>query len=76
MFFHGDTLYRQYVSGSLRFVRDVLLELRNANILGQEVGGHETESSQEVWYVLAFVTSPYREGWGLFVISSRHPQCC
>lgn len=38
--------------------------------------GRETESSQEVWCVLALVTSPFREGWGLFMVFSRHPQCC
>lgn len=36
--------------------------------------GHETESSQGVWYVLALVTSPCKEGVVvLFMVSSRLP---
>lgn len=54
--------------GSLRFVRADFfgrvgggLVCKHTRTRGQ---GHEMESSQEVWYVLALVSSPIREGWG------------
>lgn len=65
MYAGRDGVYRQYVAIWLPDIcEECFLEAQKCKHIGTRGRGHEMESSQEVWYVLALVSTPYREGWG------------
>lgn len=58
-------VYRQYVAVWLPEVCEgCFFGARKCKHTRTRGRGHEMESSREVWYVLALVSTPYREGWG------------
>lgn len=61
-----DGVYRQYVAVWLPEVCEgCFFGARKCKHTRTRGRGHEMESSREDWYVLALVSTPYREGWGV-----------